>query len=775
MTEALNGDYTTAIVCVDPTTNSSGANRVATINVAPGETVTCTYTKDTLRPGTVTIIKNADPDVDTNFTFDPSAGINAGADFFLDDDTDATLSNTATFPVAPGIHTVTEALNGDYTTAIVCVDPTTNSSGANRVATINVAPGETVTCTYTNTLRPGTVTIIKDADPNAETDFSFDPSTGINSDTVFVLDYDPASLTPSTLSFPVAPGQHSVTEALNTNYTTTIDCDDANSTGTARVATINVEPGETVECTYTNTNVPPRVTIDKTALTESLPEPGGSFTYQAVITNTSAETVTITSLVDAPYGNLATLLPASTCGALVGTQLIAGQAVTCTFVADFFGNAGENQPDVLTVVVTDSDGATGTDDDDAVVGISGVDPTVTVLKTADPSSLPEPGGDFPFTVVVTNTSAEDVTITELSDSIYNLADNGTCHLLIGRVLDPGQSVSCTFTGNFTGNAGDSETDVVTVVVIDDDGESADDEDDATVTLTNVPPTVTVQKTASPSSLPEPGGNSTYTVVITNTSAEDVTITSLTDSIYDLATVDGNCDDLLGDTLAAGASVSCTFTGNFSGNAGESETDTVRVVVTDDDDTTATDEDDAAVTLTDVAPTLTVVKTASPSSLPAPGGNFTYTVVITNTSAEAVTITSLTDSIYNLATVAGNCDDLVGDILAAGASVTCTFTGNFTGTDGDTETDVVTVVVTDDDGTRATQIDDATVNLGPAPLAVEIAGETIVLAPAPAVLPAVELPRTGSRELQRQVLLALGLVLAGATFRLVNRRRRFNSA
>ena len=84
-----------------------------------------------------------------------SAGINAEADFFLDDDTDATLSNTATFPVAPGIHTVTEALNGDYTTAIVCVDPTTNSSGANRVATINVAPGETVTCTYTNTLRPG--------------------------------------------------------------------------------------------------------------------------------------------------------------------------------------------------------------------------------------------------------------------------------------------------------------------------------------------------------------------------------------------------------------------------------------------------------------------------------------------------------------------------------------------------------------------------------------------------------------------------------------------
>jgi uncharacterized repeat protein (TIGR01451 family) len=708
--------------------------------------------------------------------------------------------NSVTLPLcpAPGTSTVTFVAlqTGSYTiteTQTVAGYTFASGNGSNCTFVVGTATASVIaavvpqdaSCIFHNASAPPTVTVDKTAapaslpEPGGDFTFSVVVTNTSTTETVTIT-----SLSDDTYPW----GANSTCDELvgdTLGPLATANCTfTGNFTGNAGasetdIVTVVVTDTDGQTATHSDdavvgiSGVDPTVTVLKTASPLSRPEPGGSFTFSVVVTNTSAEPVTITSLSDDihPWG------ANSTCDELVGDPLAAGAFVTCSFTGNFTGNAGASQTDIVTVLVTDDDGTTATHNDDAVVGLSGVDPTVTVLKTASPLSLPEPGGNFTFTVVVNNTSAEAVTITSLVDDKYNLtAVDGDCDELVGDTLAAGASATCTFTGAFNGNAGGSQTDVVTVVVTDDDNETATNNDDATVTLTNVAPTVTVTKTASPSSLPEPGGNSTYTVVVTNTSAEAVTITSLTDSIYNLATVAGNCDDLLGDTLAAGASVSCTFTGNFTGNAGESETDTVTVVVTDDDDTTATDDDDATVTLTDVAPTLTLVKTASPSSLPAPGGNFTYTVVITNTSAEAVTITSLTDSIYKLATVAGDCDDLVGDILAAGASVTCTFTGNFTGTDGDTETDVVTVVVTDDDGTRATQIDDATVNLGPAPVVpVVVAGETIVLAPAPAVLPAAELPRTGSRELQRQVLLALGLVLAGATFRLVNRRRRFNSA
>jgi Ca2+-binding RTX toxin-like protein len=93
-------------------------------------------------------------------------------------------------------------------------------------------------------------------------------------------------------------------------------------------------------------------------------------------------------------------------------------------------------------------------------------------------------------------------------------------------------------------------------------------------------TITVDKSAAPASLPEPGGTFTFTVKITNdpTSQEGVTILSVKDNIYgdvDLATYpNSTCDDLIGDLLATGGNATCTFTGSFTGNAGASQTDIV---------------------------------------------------------------------------------------------------------------------------------------------------------------------------------------------------------
>lgn len=91
----------------------------------------------------------------------------------------------------------------------------------------------------------------------------------------------------------------------------------------------------------------------------------------------------------------------------------------------------------------------------------------------------------------------------------------------------------------------------------------------------VRPPVAVTKTATPASLPAPGGTFTFGVVVTNGSTVPVTITALADDVYgDLATRPGsNCGALIGTTLAAGASSSpCTFPGAFTGSPGASQTD-----------------------------------------------------------------------------------------------------------------------------------------------------------------------------------------------------------
>ena len=353
-------------------------------------------------------------------------------------------------------------------------------------------------------------------------------------------------------------------------------------------------------------------------------------------------------------------------------------------------------------------------------------PTIRVDKTATPATLPEPGGEFTFNVVVTNTGPNALTITSLTDDVYGdiTTRPGTCNTAIGTVLaaDPdgagpaaGGTYSCTFRAEFIGNAGDEETDTVTVIGIDERGQQATDEDDATVGITDVAPNIRVDKTATPETLPAPRGTFTFNVVVTNTSAEPVTITALTDDIYGNIATQGTCTNAVGTVLAAnGGTYSCSFQGVFEGRGGDTQTDVVTVVGVDNDGTVVTDDDDATVRLTEVLagalPTVLVDKTASPLTRVAPGGDFTFTVTVLNTSTEAVTIRTLTDDIYGNIATQGTCTTAVGTVLQPGQTYTCSFTGRFTGNAGDSQTDVVTAVVVDQDGNTATDSDDAVVRL-----------------------------------------------------------------
>jgi len=182
------------------------------------------------------------------------------------------------------------------------------------------------------------------------------------------------------------------------------------------------------------------------------------------------------------------------------------------------------------------------------------------------------------------------------------------------------------------------------------------------------------------------------------------------------------------------------------------------------------------------PLIALTKTATPGNLPAPGGSFHFAVVVRNTGAAPVTITTLTDDKYGDLTSATNpkvtnntCagtspPGAVGKVLDAdtdgtgplvGGSYSCGFDAKFTGAAGDSQTDVVTSTATDSNGTTVTAKDDATVTITPKTTP-PAETEEPVTTPKTTTSPTVEattLARTGA-SLGGLLTLAVGLLAAG---------------
>ena len=488
-------------------------------------------------------------------------------------------------------------------------------------------------------------------------------------------------------------------------------------------------------------DVRPTINVEKTADPLSIDEPGGSVTYSVLITNTSLEPVTITAVSDAleirdAGDNLVQSVPSTavgTCTDLVGDSLDPGESASCQFILTHDAvDAGWTIEDVVSVSVVDNDSDDPvTETDDAVVVVDDVLPTVTVTKVADVGSLPEPGGDVTYTVTVVNTSIEPVEITSLSDEPAFPAD-GCLPDLIGEVLlagdgfaGGGDTVSCTFTAA-TGvvNAGDDVSDTVTVVVEDNEGNEASDSATETVPITDVSPQIDVVKEVVDGEtpivdpeIPEPGAPVTYRVTITNPTFETLTITSIGD-VFDgeaLPNSDfGTCPSLDGTSIAPGDSTTCTYTVEVAGNAGDVVDNEVTVAVEDDDPDDpdngpdATDSDTESVEITDVAPVIDVTKVAvdgpggDPIAAPSvdePGADVRFRVTVANESDDPVTITSITDYIDSVSPANaipdgefGDCPSLVGEVIAAGDSVSCEFVDFVGGNPADGQTSVTDIVV-----------------------------------------------------------------------------------
>ena len=168
------------------------------------------------------------------------------------------------------------------------------------------------------------------------------------------------------------------------------------------------------------------------------------------------------------------------------------------------------------------------------------------------------------------------------------------------------------------------TDKATVHAHDNEANDTSDFDTATVTIDNVNPTISVTKTAGTAAdgvdfhINEPGGPVTFTVKVKNTSVstDPVTLSSLTDDIYGNLDKDdvsshtwtsSTCDT--GGTINPGATYTCTFTGNVTGDDSR-HSDTVSSLVRDNENNPASASDVAVVVIDNVRPTVVITGPAS---------------------------------------------------------------------------------------------------------------------------------------------------------------------
>lgn len=306
-------------------------------------------------------------------------------------------------------------------------------------------------------------------------------------------------------------------------------------------------------------------------------------------------------------------------------------------------------------------------------------PQIDTVKVAVPRIVREPGDKVYFEVEVFNESnrSDDVVVTDLTDDIYgDLNGQGNC--AIGASIPPGGAYRCEFSATVTGAAGDIHRNLATARVVDSSGQPATDSDAAVVVI--LPgdaareSSVRVVKESSVQSLPEPGGNVTYSVEVWNDGETDLVVTALSDDQVAGNDLNGLGTCALPQSIPVGTAYRCEYHQVIDGRYPLSVVNTVTANASaPSTGDTVSGSDSATVTLTDTPVNLDIRKLARPRILSQAGGDVTYRAVIENHSpVKSVSLTSLVDNYHG--DVSTDCNMSVASpvVLAPGVAIECDF-------------------------------------------------------------------------------------------------------
>jgi uncharacterized repeat protein (TIGR01451 family) len=183
----------------------------------------------------------------------------------------------------------------------------------------------------------------------------------------------------------------------------------------------------------------------------------------------------------------------------------------------------------LSVVVPSGGSATCTiTNNDVPPGVSTAVGAISVSKSADPTTLKEPGGQVTYSVRITNPSSIDISVENVVDDKFgDLDDSGGSGCFDVPInLAPGAFASCQFTKQITGVGGTSHVNTVTATGHDENGHSLSGSDDARVDITpKLIDLVIVKDATSPTPL---NGTVTYSLTVTNKGPDAATNVQLAD-------------------------------------------------------------------------------------------------------------------------------------------------------------------------------------------------------------------------------------------------------
>ena len=620
----------------------------------------------------LTIVKTADPTTVT------AAGDSVAYEFLVTNTgnvtlTDLVVTDTFTAPAGPELvvscpvttlapsesttctatYTVTQA---DVDNGLIANSAIATGTPPNGGAAVDSEPSE---ATVTATPAPA-VTIVKTADPTTVTaagdtvDYTFVvTNTGnVTLTDVVVTDTFTAPAGPElVVTCPVTTLAPSESTTCTATYPVTqADVDNgviANSaiaTGTPPNGNPPVDslPSEaTVE-------VPadPSVTIVKTADPTTVTAAGDTVAYSFVVSNTGNVTLTdvvVTDTFTAPAGpELVVTCPVTTLAPTESTTCTATYTVTQADV-----DAGSIQNSAIATGTPPNGGApVDSEPSEATVSIP-ADPSIAIVKTADPTTVDNAGDSVAYSFVVTNTG--NVTLTDVAVTDTFTAPAGpelvvTCPV---TTLAPAESTTCTATYTVTQADVDNGSilNSATAEGIDPGGSPVvSAPSDAAVDIPSAP-AITIVKTADPTTVNEDGETVAYSFLVTNTGNVTLTDVVVTDTFTAPAgpELSVSCPVT---TLAPTESTTCTATYTVT------QADVDNAVIDNSAIATGTppgggapvDSEPSTATVTiPPAPAIAIVKTADPTTVGVAGDTVTYSFVVTNTGNDTLTDIVVTDT------------------------------------------------------------------------------------------------------------------------------------
>jgi uncharacterized repeat protein (TIGR01451 family) len=553
--------------------DSSSSGNTVTINMKEGENYTCTFTNTSINDtnGRVIVKKVTVPSGDTNtdFTFNTS-GFPSGtfpATFTEKDGGSKDSCGAGINCVPPSVsntqYKVTEAASSTYTlTKKECVSSDSARPNSDPSVGIPLVAGETVTCTFTNTLNQPALTIDKVA---TESGFSkvgdvihytiTVKNTGnVTLPTVTVTDTQVTDLscTPANGSS-LAPND---TMTCTASHTITQADLDAGSFYNQACADDGDGAGKVCDDVTTPGTKNPQLTIDKNATETGFSKLGDVIHYSITATNDGNVTLNNVTVTDSQVSDL-TCSPSNPVASLAP-----GASITCTAShtitqADLDAGTFYNQA----CVDDGAGGAASVCDDVTTPGSK--NPHLAITKVATESGFNAVGDVIHYTIVATNdgnVTLANVTVTD--SQVSNLSCSPSNPV---ASLAPGASITCTASHTISQGDLDLGSFYNQACVDDGTGGAAGVCADVTTPGTKLPALSIVKKTngtdnnTAPGLLVAVGASITWTYDVTNTG--NVTLFNIAVTDDKLAASAINCDgDNIITSLAPGASTQCSASG-----------------------------------------------------------------------------------------------------------------------------------------------------------------------------------------------------------------------